>query len=170
MPRKGQFTAMAWGDRIADEQLDELVERTKDSKTVLLRIDQFRDLARQAKSSAAPSSTAATEQEPCVWRWKLKRSIPQAWQYSEKAPTADDVENIEPLYPLPWAPSAIAPNITLPDAFDNIKGISRDLLFREVHVRFTKDEHAAAFYAWIKNFFDQQYERVLRATDGGTHD
>lgn len=47
---KGQYDAMAWGDRIADKQLDELLERAKDSRTVLLRIDQFRDLVRQAKS------------------------------------------------------------------------------------------------------------------------
>lgn len=52
-PKASQFAATAWGDRITDEQLDEPLARAEKSQTVLLRIDQFRDLVRQARSAAA---------------------------------------------------------------------------------------------------------------------
>ena len=51
------FTAMAWGDRITDEQLDELLARAEGSQTVKLRIEQFRDLVRQAKAVRAEVDT-----------------------------------------------------------------------------------------------------------------
>ena len=60
---RAQFNAMAWGDRIRDEQLDELLARAEKSHTVLLRIDQFRDLVLQAKS---PNSA-------------IRASVPEGW-------------------------------------------------------------------------------------------
>lgn len=44
------FHAIAWGDRIRDEQLDELLARAEKAQRVVLRIDQFRDLVLQAKA------------------------------------------------------------------------------------------------------------------------
>lgn len=67
-----QFSAMAWGDRIRDEQLDELLVRAEKSQTVLLRIDQFRDLVLQAKSpSSAERATVTDEMVDRFLAWRL---------------------------------------------------------------------------------------------------
>ena len=57
---------------------------------------------------ALRSDITATEQEPCAWRWKdkfedLHGSGP--WRYQQHAPMDTDAVKIEPLYPLPWAPT-----------------------------------------------------------------
>lgn len=54
------------------------------------------------------------EQEPCAWRWKENDS--PDWSYSVTAPTHSDAQQIEPLYPMPWARAKAAQDMVLVSA------------------------------------------------------